>query len=143
MSENFGRVALPCVQSSEVPALAASTCAPVEPLPVAAAFFFAEERLTRLTPSARRRPATTRATFACDVVQPPSSIAGTGSDWRSGSDAPSTETPGVTVARIELTHASCGRTRATSAMACAQSKRLAARLLTVWLRCVASCEKSV
>ena len=77
--------------------------------------FTEEDRLTRSTPSMRRRLEITLATLAWLVVQPRISMAGVAMAERSGSLAPpSAEELGVTVARIEVSQASPGMVRATS-----------------------------
>ena len=86
----------------------------------------------------------TLATSAWLVVQPMTSIAGFGSDARSGSVLPpSTETPGATVPFSEVSHTLDGIVRASSCSAWLQSKRLAARLRTVSVRFWRSAVKSV
>jgi hypothetical protein len=75
-----------------------------------------------------------RATAFWLVVQPSSSIAGTGSEARNGSVPPSTATPGATVPRSELSEVPSGIVRDSSFSVPAQSNRLLARLVTVSTR---------
>src|SRR5918994_6857125 len=94
--ENFGKRVLPLRQSWP-PALA-PLAAPAGALAFAASSFSDDERLTRWTPSIRRRLEMTPATLSWLVVQPVSSMAGAGTKARSGSvTPPSTAVVGVTV----------------------------------------------
>ena len=130
--ENCGKWALPWRQSPRV----APALSPGRRAARAAAASPTTDRLTRSTPSTRRRLEIDAgdlglARGAADELDAP----GPAATARSGSvPPPSTATPGVTVARIDVSHASAGIVRATSCSACAQSKRLAARLRTVSLR---------
>ena len=132
--ENWGKRSLPLRQSLLVAAPALSLLPLSLPDP-ALTSFSEEERLTRWTPSTRRRLEITLATLSWLVVQPTSSMAGDCTAARSGSlTPPSAAALGVTVARIDVSQASAGIVRATSCSAWLQSKRLEARLRTVSLR---------
>jgi hypothetical protein len=89
-------------------------------------------RLTRVTPSTARRRERSWATWVCVVAQPLSSMAGEAIALRMA-EPPAAESLEIEpVSDVSVT--SVGMAREMSRSACSQSKREAARSLTVWMR---------
>ncbi len=126
---NCGFLLLPPRQSPEVELLSVS-------LP-----FCEESRLTRTTPSIRRSSDMSVATIGCEVVQPVIFRAGPAIVERTPLAAPPDPSAAVD-AEIVVSQTFLGSTRDSSPSACAQSKRLVARFLTVETRVWRSAEKS-